>query len=126
MDEYIGCKLKRNWDKRSIRFAQPVMIQSFKGEFDVFEGSWLKTPAEPGSVLVKWEEENGLMNTLQTVYHSGMGKLLHMMRWSHPELLIQRDQKIGAGGALSPRSRPHYLYQRHFPTRFHSSLYYHW
>jgi hypothetical protein len=87
MDEYVGCKLEQEWEEHSIRFTQPVMIQSFKDEFDVLEGSRFKTPAEPGSVLVKCEEENGLMNTLQTVYRSGTGKLLHMMRWSCPELL---------------------------------------
>jgi hypothetical protein len=63
------------------------MIQSFKDKFDVLEGSRFKTPAEPGNVLVKCEEENILMNTRQTVYHSEMGKLLHMIRWSHPEVL---------------------------------------
>ena len=68
MDEYVGCKLERNWKERSIRFTQPVMIQSFKDEFDILEGSKLKTPAEPGTVLVKCEEENGLKALLQKVY----------------------------------------------------------
>jgi hypothetical protein len=67
----------------------------------VLKGSRFKTPAEPGSVLVKCEEENGQMNMLQTVYHSGTGKWLHTMRWSRPELLnpvreLSKHMKVAA------------------------------
>jgi hypothetical protein len=102
MDEYVGCKLERDWKDRSIRFThQPVMIQSVKDKFDVLEGSKFKMPAEPGSVLVKCKESNGLMAKLRIVYHSRTGKLLHMMRWSHPELLnpvrdLSKHMKVAA------------------------------
>ena len=33
--EYVGCKVERDWNKRCIRFTQPVMILSFRDEFDL-------------------------------------------------------------------------------------------
>lgn len=38
MDEYVGCKIDRDIKKQTLRFTQPVMIQSFMDEFDIPEG----------------------------------------------------------------------------------------
>ena len=35
LDEYVGCKINHDKEKRSIRFTQPVMIQSFQDEFEL-------------------------------------------------------------------------------------------
>ena len=86
MDEYVGCKIERNWNERYLRFTQPVMIQSFSDEFNI-EKNKAKTPAEPGQVLLKCDEKNKMSDKDQTTYRSGVGKLLHMMRWSRPEIL---------------------------------------
>ena len=33
MEEYVGCKIDK--EEGSIKFTQPVMLQSFKDEFDL-------------------------------------------------------------------------------------------
>jgi hypothetical protein len=43
-------------------------------------------PAKTGKVLVKGEDGSQLNAKDQTKYRSGVGKLLHMMRWSRPEI----------------------------------------
>ena len=46
------------------------------------------TPAEPGSVLeFDKEVEEGLSDSKQSKYRTGVGILLHMMRWSRPDVL---------------------------------------
>ena len=96
MNEYVGCKIDKSEGSigsfepeggiGSIKFTQPVMLQSFKDEFDLENQRETITPAEPGSTLPKVPEDANLNDREQTYFRSGVGKLLHMMRWSRPEV----------------------------------------
>ena len=86
MNEYVGCKLERNWDNRSLKFTQPVMIQSFTDEFEVTIREQ-NLPASPGQILPRCEPEQGMSEKMQKKFRTGTGKLLHMMRWSRPDIL---------------------------------------
>ena len=44
------------------------------------------TPVDPGTVLVKAEDKDKVNQKRQTYYRSGVGKLLHMARWSIPDV----------------------------------------
>ena len=80
--EYVGCKLKFNMKERSLIFTQPVLLQSFRDEFELGDSIAAPvTPMEPGRVLVKGVEENLVSNQRQTYYRSGVGKLLNLIRW---------------------------------------------
>lgn len=35
MLEYVGCKIESDYDKRTLKLTQPVMVQSFCDEFDI-------------------------------------------------------------------------------------------
>jgi len=83
LHEYVGCKIVRS--EKSIRFTQPVLLQSFEDEFQCNEGK-VMTPAEAGSVLERCADGEALTEGEQTRYRSCVGKLLHMMRWSRPEI----------------------------------------
>ena len=91
LKEYVGCKVEYNREERTIRLTQPVMIQSFQDEFDLPSGGpEPKIPAEAGSVLTggeKTPERNHLPRERQTHYRAAVGKLLHMMRWTRPEIM---------------------------------------
>ena len=87
MDEYVGCKVERNVESGWIRLTQPVLLKSYVDEFDLPDANTPTTPAVPGQVLTGCKEEEGLSAEMQTKYRSGVGKLLHMMRWSRPEIL---------------------------------------
>jgi hypothetical protein len=47
----MGCKIDRNED--SVKFTQPVLIQSFEDEFDLNKTRQVFTPKEQGKVLMK-------------------------------------------------------------------------
>jgi hypothetical protein len=63
-----------------------VLLQSYVDEFSIESGRSVHTPAETGKVLVKGDDELQLNAAEQTKYRCGVGKLLHMMRWSRPEI----------------------------------------
>ena len=86
--EYVGCKLERNMEEGWLKLTQPVLMKSYEDEFDLpTDGPDPTTPAEGGQVLRPCEEGDGLPPEMQTKYRSGVGKLLHMMRWSRPDVL---------------------------------------
>ena len=83
--EYVGCKVDVDREKRTAKFTQPVMIQSFKDEFGAGKVRRV-TPAEPGTMLPKvTDESQALSAAKQAKYRSGVGKMMHMMRWSRLE-----------------------------------------
>ena len=53
MDEYVGCKIWR--EEGSFTCTQPVMLQSFKDNFDLPTRA-TNTPGEPGKTLIKSKE----------------------------------------------------------------------
>jgi hypothetical protein len=89
MDTYVGCKIDRGDDKKRPcpKIMQPFLLQSYHDEIKLPEGRVPNTPMEPGSVLVKVHEGNELDMKAHKTYRSGVGKLLHMMRWSRPDVL---------------------------------------
>jgi hypothetical protein len=87
MDEYVGCKLVRDYENRSLKITQPVLLQSFTDEFDLPDEKASSIPAEGGQILMPCKEEDALDDKRQAIYRTGVGKLLHMMRWSRPETL---------------------------------------
>ena len=86
--EYVGCKVDHDKLNGSIKFTQPVMIQSFSDEYKIEEAMKRppKAPAEPGSVLPPAVPEDYVSQGDLTYYRSGVGRLLYMMRWSRPEI----------------------------------------
>jgi hypothetical protein len=86
MVEYVGCIIERGngW----LRMTQPLQLRKFQDEFDLetHRGN-PETPAEPHSVLNEGNQGDPLDATQQSDYRKGTGILLHMMRWSRPEIL---------------------------------------
>jgi hypothetical protein len=86
LTEYIGCKVDRG--DGYLRLTQPVLLQSFDDEFDIPDMQRPNTPAMPGQVLRSGASETALVDSkMQSRYRSGTGKLLHLMKWSRPDIL---------------------------------------
>lgn len=83
--EYVGCKLTRNVEAGWIKLTQPVLLQSFKDEFDIPEQKTRKTPALAGQVLRKGIDSDVVSSGEHKTYRTGVGKLIHMGKWSRPE-----------------------------------------
>ncbi len=83
MDEYVGCKVDIDRVERKLKFTQPVMIQSFQDEFDLPDQSPI-TPAVPNTSLSHVGDI--ISNTMMSYYKKGVGKLLHMCRFTKPSI----------------------------------------
>ena len=70
-----------------LKITQPVLMQSFADKFNLPEGSAPATPAEPRSVLMKARDDEAVDGTEQSTYRFGVGKLIHLMKWSRPDVL---------------------------------------
>jgi hypothetical protein len=102
LNEYVGCKIDR--DEDSVKFTQPVLIQSYEDEFELNKTRQVFTPEEQGKVLMKCDQGTKLGGKEQKKYRSGVGKLLHMMQWSRPEIYnavreLLRFMTVGASDA---------------------------
>lgn len=98
--EYVRCKIEKNEKERSFKFTQPVLLQSFKDEFDTTNKS-PTTPAEAGSILIQSEKGNKVGKERHTYFRSGVGKLLHLTRWSRPEVQNAVRELARQGSALN-------------------------
>ena len=52
VSEYVGCKVEYNKEEGYMKLTQPVLIQSFRDEFELPEIEY-KTPAAPNESLVE-------------------------------------------------------------------------
>jgi hypothetical protein len=103
VDEYVGCKVERNYEENSIKVTQPVMLQSCVDKFDLPNGPGPNTPATPGGAVVKADATDCIPADELFKYRSGVGKLLHMMRWSQPEILnaVRELSRYMSGASLA-------------------------
>ena len=78
-NEYIGCKLKRHLEKRTLTFTQLVLLQSFEDKFELADRNY-ETSAEVSSVLQTCSNViNPTAKDLKTL-KSGMRKLFLLTR----------------------------------------------
>jgi glycerophosphoryl diester phosphodiesterase len=84
--EFVGRKIDQNKVERTLRVTQPVLLQSFHDEFDKNIGD--ESPKTPGVPLkaLQLGNEPAVDEARKSYYRSGVGKLLHLRRWSRPEM----------------------------------------
>jgi hypothetical protein len=97
LNEYVGCKVEYNREEGWLRLTQPVLIQSFQDEFDLSgASSKCLTPAEPnstqvgGAIIIDEDKHHN--------YRKGVGKLIHLAKYSRPTILnaVRELSKFGS------------------------------
>lgn len=97
MKEYIGCKVDYHPSEGWMKLTQPVLLQSFEDEFDLGNGrNKCGTPAALHSVLVEGDVK--LDEEQHTNYGKGVGKLIHLTKYSRPDIAkaVQELSKFGS------------------------------
>jgi hypothetical protein len=88
LKEFVGVKIDYDKKNRKMKLTQPVLVQSFKDEFELPGGQPPELPAPPGEILLgSKDKRDNLPPNTQTYYRSGVGKLLHLVKWSRPDIL---------------------------------------
>jgi hypothetical protein len=86
VDEFVGCKIDHNKELHKLKLTQPVLLQSFADEFQMTGGQHNPgTPGIPAKTLQRGQEPS-VDGARRTYYRSGVGKLMHLKRWSRPEM----------------------------------------
>ena len=70
-----------------MKFTQPVLLQSFDETFKTSKMKEYETPMEANKTLEKADTGQSLGAKSKRYFCSGVGKLLHLMRWSRPEVI---------------------------------------
>jgi hypothetical protein len=80
--EFVGVKIVIDRANRTAKLTQPVLLQSFGDEFEI-GSSHVDIPAMAGHVIsYKREDAVYLSPKKQRVFRSGVGKLMHLSKWS--------------------------------------------
>ena len=80
MKEYIGTKINIDQHNKTLKIAQPVLVQSVNDEFILAEpNSKPETPATAGTHLMISGPK--FCATAQPRYCSGIGKLRYLVKW---------------------------------------------
>jgi hypothetical protein len=83
--EFVGCKVDINRAKKTLKLTQPVLLQSFTDEFQVNDNQQPLTPGIPTKAL-QIGTEPAVHGHKRSYYRSGVGKLMHLRRWSRPDM----------------------------------------
>ena len=107
VNKYVGCKVTRS--ASSIKLTQPVLLQSYVDEFDLTQIRPPRTPSVPGSTLHKGNDEATLNGATLRTYRSGVGKLLHMTRWTRPDIMnsVRELSRFMTGALLAHMAAMH-------------------
>eukprot|EP00957_Ditylum_brightwellii_P118771 9058277-Ditylum_brightwellii.AAC.1 len=100
MDEYVGCKVKRDLAAQSIRLTQPVLLQSYRNKFQLdHHGLTPSTPAETGTVLSKGEGSQ-LGRAEHKQYRTGIVRECSKLA-SYPTKISQKAMKRAMNYCIS-------------------------
>ena len=88
LEDYLGCKLKFDWEKPSCRLTQPVPIKSMQDVHRASSAKTVRLPATVGTKLIKANEgDKDVVGGKEQTYYRGLaGQLLHMSSWSRPDI----------------------------------------
>jgi hypothetical protein len=85
INEYVGCRINYDRRNKTIKVTQPVLLQSFQDEFNISGSEKPKSPGLPLKAL-QLGSEPPVEGDRRTYYRSGVGKLMHLKRWSRPDM----------------------------------------
>ena len=91
MTEYLGCVLKFSRaspqkEHPSVTLIQPTLIQRFEDEFAP-KLTNMTTPVAHRTRLTRPKEGEAVSSTCQKTYRSIVGILIHVARWSRPDVM---------------------------------------
>lgn len=103
LEHFVGCHIKQDQkDKKKFFIHQPKLIKHLEKSFKHIMGKFrvFKTPAGPKTTIIRPEKEDGLIRKEeQTIYRSGVGMLLYLVKHSRPEIsnAVRELSKVGDG-----------------------------
>jgi hypothetical protein len=89
LTDYLSCRVVENEEKNEILILQPHLTSNLVEKFgdEVQDRRVYKTPGTPTFKITRPDDELDEINVeLQKRYHSGVGMLLYLTKYSRPDL----------------------------------------
>jgi hypothetical protein len=89
MTDYLSCNILYSKDKKKAWLGQPHLIRSLEKKFEHLVNGLqsYKTPGTPGQGIIRpTQEEDKISLEDQTLYRSGVGMLLYLVKHSRPDI----------------------------------------
>ena len=83
--EHVGCKIDHDKLLKTLKFPQPALLRSHSDEFETAGSEMPNTPGILPKALQKGDKDP-VNDARRTHCRSGVGKLMHLWRWSRPEM----------------------------------------
>ena len=96
--EHVGCKIIRDDEERNFNFKQPVLIQSFKDEYDLSQKN-PKNLAVASAILAQSHPNDKFDSERHTYFKSGGTTLIYISRYSRPEIKNSVQELTSQGSA---------------------------
>jgi hypothetical protein len=87
LKEYVGCKVESREGNKRILIVQSVIIRCFIDKFGMRENPRIEVPAPSNHSFSPIMDGDELDEVDHKGYQSGVGKLLYLSRWLHPDIL---------------------------------------
>jgi hypothetical protein len=103
LEHFVGCRLIQDMnDKNKILIHQPKLLKHLEADFKKLIGKpkQYSTPAGPKTIIMRPEKGDKLISkSEQTIYRSGVGMLLYLVKHSRPEIsnAVRELSKVGDG-----------------------------
>ena len=102
LEHFVGCHIIENVNKDTIWIHQPKLIKHLKAEFGhmIQTDQVYPTPASPKTMCMRPQEGDPLITPEeQTVFRSGVGMLLYLVKHSRPDIAnaVRELSKVADG-----------------------------
>jgi hypothetical protein len=103
LEHFVGCRMIEDpKDEHTMYVHQPKLLKHLESDFKKIMGKpkQYKTPAGPKTTIMRPSKEDQLIKKEeQTIYRSGVGMLLYLVKHSRPEIsnAVREISKVGDG-----------------------------
>jgi hypothetical protein len=89
LENFVGCRIIQSKDKTKLWIHQPKLIKHLEEDFSKYITTTREfiTPAGPKTHIVRPnEDELKITSAEQTIFRSGVGMLLYLIKHSRPDI----------------------------------------
>ena len=102
LEHFVGCHITENYKKDTLWIHQPKLLKHLEEDFSKYitTNKVFMTPASPRTTILRPQEgDNKISPAEQTIFRSGVGMLLYLVKHSRPDIsnAVRELSKVADG-----------------------------
>ena len=102
LEHFVGCHMTENYKKDTLWIHQPKLLKHLEEDFSKYitTNKVFMTPASPRTTILRPQEgDNKISPAEQTIFRSGVGMLLYLVKHSRPDIsnAVRELSKVADG-----------------------------